>query len=259
MGADDPLGANKGDADAVSVTVALGVFGARSSGRASLLLCMVCCAAGVAAPGALAVVTASVSNGQLLVTGDSSSESITVSYNSGTGFWLSRSGDLRRGGRARRDPRLRMRDVAGWYLPKCQNPGTVTSIVVNAGAGDDTVSVSPESAMVAVQENGQDGNDTLNAPTQGVATLDGGPGNDTLYGSTPPLTELGGDGNDVLWAGEQGGTLNGGAGDDQINDYPFGINGAAYGTGPDDITCGTGSDTVSYLTRAPRPHDHDGR
>ncbi|HEX8912878.1 MAG TPA: hypothetical protein VF796_11000, partial [Humisphaera sp.] len=70
----------------------------------------------------------------------------------------------------------------------------VAKIVVNAGAGNDTVSVS-NAVTRPVVENGGDGNDTLT----------GGGGNDTLNG---------GNGNDVERGGGGKDTFVGGAGED---------------------------------------------
>jgi Ca2+-binding RTX toxin-like protein len=81
------------------------------------------------------------------------------------------------------------------------DPAAVTSIVVNAGAGDDRVWLkgnrkNPFTAAATL--NGEAGDDRLS----------GGGGNDVLNG---------GDGNDRLDGGDGDDAINGGAGDDRIN------------------------------------------
>jgi Ca2+-binding RTX toxin-like protein len=71
----------------------------------------------------------------------------------------------------------------------------VSKIVVNAGGGDDRIS------LAALAING---------------TLNGGPGNDTLEGSQADDVLNGGDGNDVLLGNNGRDNLLGGTGDDSL-------------------------------------------
>jgi Ca2+-binding RTX toxin-like protein len=89
------------------------------------------------------------------------------------------------------------------------------------------------------------GDYNLVAAAAGVTTLNGGAGNDALFGTTADDTLNGNGGNDVM-SGSSGNdtliggagtdTLNGGAGDDLLN----------AGFGVDQITGGDGSDTLDY-------------
>jgi hypothetical protein len=124
----------------------------------------------------------------------------------------------------------------------CENtPGMPTELVckaplvagfeVNAGEGDDTVSVA--------------------SAVEVPVTMRGGPGRDTLTGGGGPDKLIGGDGNDKL-AGRGGDDLLfGGEGNDEI----FGGGGDDIlrgGTGHDTVTGGTGENVVrSSLRPAP--------
>ena len=104
----------------------------------------------------------------------------------------------------------------------------VTSIVINAGAGNDLVSVGRTAKRGATQLgatiNGDAGNDRLT----------GGPGNDTING---------GDGNDYLFAGGGG-----------IDKLDGGANDAVSRRNRGDVAVADASDIVSNVevTRAPR-------
>ncbi len=107
---------------------------------------------------------------------------------------------------------------------------SIATVVLDAGAGDDVVTIS--GSLVAVVTGGA-GNDQL---TGGSATvwLVGGDGNDVLVGSSA---------NDIL-AGEGGNdALAGGGGDDVLSGGP----------GADDLQGGEGNDSVDYrgLTSLP--------
>ena len=123
--------------------------------------------------------------------------------------------------------------------------GTVTSIVVNAGDGDDSVSVYSlppfDYELPSVSVSGGEGNDTLTLDGDERTTLDGGDGNDMLsaqgtYGTSATL--LGGAGDDEIIVGDLV-TVNadGGAGDDYVN--------LQYGGFGDTVVGGVGTDTLS--------------
>ena len=91
----------------------------------------------------------------------------------------------------------------------------IHSFVVNAGAGNDTVTVAPTVTTPGTL-NGDRGDDTL-VGGGGNDTLNGDAGNDTLEGSsTGTDVEDGGAGNDTLVAGNGQDQLDGGTGDDSI-------------------------------------------
>ena len=75
-------------------------------------------------------------------------------------------------------------------------PKAATSLIVNGGAGNDTI-------------------DASSLPLGTITlTLDGGTGDDMLFGGQGSETLLGGSGNDVLNGGIGGDTMSGGVGDD---------------------------------------------
>jgi Ca2+-binding RTX toxin-like protein len=100
---------------------------------------------------------------------------------------------------------------------------SVTRIVVNAGAGNDSVAAAFANKPITI--NGHDGDDRLDAVfSRSPVTINGGNGNDSLAG---------GDANDIL---------NGEAGNDTI--------GAGFGEGADVYSGGTGIDRIDYGPRS---------
>jgi Ca2+-binding RTX toxin-like protein len=95
----------------------------------------------------------------------------------------------------------------------CQAP-LVAGFVVNAGPGDDTISVSKE-VSIPVTLRGGPGADTLIGGS-GPDKLIGGQGNDELAGRGGDDLILGGPGNDSLFGGSGNDTLRGGPGNDTI-------------------------------------------
>lgn len=91
------------------------------------------------------------------------------------------------------------------------------SLMIDAGIGDDTVSASIFTNGTA-KVFGGDGADSLSCwGGHGAATLDGGSGDDQLFGgggSGATIALLGGEGNDTLGASQGLDTLTGGGGDD---------------------------------------------
>lgn len=145
----------------------------------------------------------------------------------------------------------------------CPTSGSVTSIVMNMGAGNDVVTIGDgtNNHEQPYTMNGEAGDDTLSAPDQadtlngglGNDTLNGGKGNDTLNGNENDDTLNGGDGidnasgndgadlingdknDDILSGGAGNDTINGGAENDTIT----------AGTGDDTVNGGTGNDSIS--------------
>jgi uncharacterized repeat protein (TIGR01451 family) len=123
------------------------------------------------------------------------------------------------------------------------------SIVVYAGAGDDTVT--NKTGMQSFM-HGEDGNDTLNGGS-GNDELFGGAGNDILNGNAGDDYLEGDDGNDMLNGGSGNDVLLGGAGNDKLNggtgrDFLIG------GLGADQLSGGTGDDILIGGTTA---HDNN--
>jgi len=84
--------------------------------------------------------------------------------------------------------------------------------IVNAGAGDDTVTFGTGAANEAY---GEDGDDTLTG-NSGAELLDGGKGDDSLAGGGAVDTITGGDGDDTIDGGAGADDLTGGAGSDEF-------------------------------------------
>jgi Ca2+-binding RTX toxin-like protein len=112
----------------------------------------------------------------------------------------------------------------------------VNKIVVNAGAGDDTVTMDADIEVPATM-NGGDGDDRLT----------GGAGADVLNGQNGWNFLYGGAGNDTLNAG--GGAysceLHGGSGDDRLVGGTHTVTGL-YGDGGDDELIGAANNTTSF-------------
>jgi hypothetical protein len=145
----------------------------------------------------------------------------------------------------------------------------VKKITVNAGAGNDKVTVATN-VYKAATLNGGDGNDYLSGGAGadtiaggngndtelgngGNDKLDGGAGDDNLNGGTGDDvetgdagndTETGGDGNDSLDGGDQNDTLDGGTGADTLAGKT-GLNTLRGGTGADKFISGNGADVVT--------------
>jgi serralysin len=135
--------------------------------------------------------------------------------------------------------------------------------VIHGGTGDDTINGGPNTTGTPDQLYGDDGNDIIKAGSQTVGSLlDGGAGNDQLYGSFASDTINGGDGNDYLSSGGGADIMHGGAGDDSLkggtaaaqlygddgNDTLVGGSGNEYlsgGNGNDKLTGGGGNDTLN--------------
>lgn len=92
----------------------------------------------------------------------------------------------------------------------------VTSVMVQANEGDDSVQIQSLNSDVTLTVEGGDGNDSINvsATVLAQATLDGGIGTDLLVGGGGTDTLIGGLGNDWLDGGEGYDSAAGGEGDD---------------------------------------------
>ena len=109
---------------------------------------------------------------------------------------------------------------------------SVSSILINAGAGDDVAEVTSTPAL----------------PLDEPAVINGGAGNDQVRGGSGADVLNGNEGNDVIRAGPGNDSLNGGTGNNQL----FGENGndsMTAGLGADVFDGGFNTDTVNYSTR----------
>lgn len=127
--------------------------------------------------------------------------------------------------------------------------------VIHGGSGDDIINGGPGIATATDQLYGDAGNDIIKAgPGDTGAMLDGGAGNDQLYGGLAANVMNGGDGNDYLSGGGGHDVMHGGAGDDTLkagtaasqlygdagNDRLIG------GSGNDYLSGGNGNDTFVF-------------
>jgi Ca2+-binding RTX toxin-like protein len=123
------------------------------------------------------------------------------------------------------------------------------SIVVYAGAGDDTVTIKPGMQSFV---HGEAGNDKLTTGA-GYDELFGGPDNDTLNSGAGNDYLQGDDGNDSLIAGSGNDVLLGGIGNDSLNGGT-GRDVLIGGLGVDQVSGGTGDDILIGGTTA---HDNN--
>jgi len=107
----------------------------------------------------------------------------------------------------------------------------VTTILVNAGDGNDTVTIGSMKKNIVV--NGEAGDDVLLAGRES-GTYDGGAGNDLLVGGRASETLTGGDGEDTLRGNGDRDVLRGGDGRDRLDG----------GSGSDDLLGGNNRDTL---------------
>jgi Ca2+-binding RTX toxin-like protein len=117
----------------------------------------------------------------------------------------------------------------------------VTSIDVEAGAGDDSVIIGSGIIGASVQGGpgndtilGGGGNDTIGGG-QGADSISGGPGNDVIHGGKGDDSIRGGGGNDLIYGGLGNDTIRGGGGADTI-----------YGGAGDNLLYGGPGDDVIY-------------
>lgn len=123
--------------------------------------------------------------------------------------------------------------------------GRAIAALVNGGAGDDTVDgrgLGTEAELTRSLQGG-DGNDAIYGGN-GAGTIDGGNGNDLITGGSGSDTVSGGAGNDTIYGNDGMDTLSGGAGDDVINGGK-GSDRISGDEGNDSLTGGGGGDYLS--------------
>jgi Ca2+-binding RTX toxin-like protein len=90
---------------------------------------------------------------------------------------------------------------------------SVSLVIVNAGGGNDSVTIQSSVGSIPFELNGGDGDDTLFGHTQ-ADTLAGEGGNDRIDAGDGGASMVGGAGNDTLIGGASGDTFDGGDGND---------------------------------------------
>ncbi|HZZ43160.1 MAG TPA: hypothetical protein VFE58_09500 [Tepidisphaeraceae bacterium] len=165
----------------------------------------------VAQPAFAPLPTASLSGGVLTITGTSNNDYIQLLQDSSN---------------------INFYDSVG-ATPQTFTISSVNSIVINAGAGNDTVLLEDANGLFAVHAN---------------ATIDGGAGNDTIIGGEGNDSITGDDGDDSLTGGYGDDTLDGGAGNDILNGG-LAVGYLSNGDGADVLIGGPGIDAVDYSRR----------
>ena len=122
--------------------------------------------------------------------------------------------------------------------------GITRIVVYDAGSGVDYVQISA-GVLSGADLNGGIGDDTLTYLGSGVATLNGGDGNDLLISGTTGATLNGGSGNDRLLGGSGNDTLDGGTGDDTVSGGG-GADTLTGGQGVDNVLGGAGDDLIIW-------------
>lgn len=149
-------------------------------------------------------------DGVLTVTGDANNNVVNVLVNHRTGKVAVVEANLTRSPSGR--PVLAAPSRTTFDL------ADVESVVVNAGDGNDVVSLGGLFGATTLPGtlNGEAGNDILRGG-RGDDVLGGGGGNDLLAGGAGDDNLDGGEGNDVLNGGPGADTLTGGTGDDRLS------------------------------------------
>jgi Ca2+-binding RTX toxin-like protein len=132
---------------------------------------------------------------------------------------------------------------------------SATIVEIYALGGNDTITVGAD-VLAGVFIDGGDGNDSIFGGT-GADTLQGGAGNDYIWGGDGRDLIFGGIGLDTLSGGAQNDVVHGGEGDDRINgngshDQLFG------GEGDDRIYGGAGEDAIDVGSGRNRAWGEDG-
>jgi len=146
--------------------------------------------------------------------------------------------------------------LGGGGTPDVTGLGSVETLAVAAGGGDDAVSGRQGDALggdlgTGATIAGGEGNDTLTGGT-GTDVISGGDGNDTMKGGKGDDTVDGGGGDDVVSGGKGGDAVSGGANGDRLKggddadslDAGNGNDTASGGKGPDTVHGGTGNDRL---------------
>ncbi|MBT0773608.1 hypothetical protein KIH74_31985 [Kineosporia sp. J2-2] len=113
---------------------------------------------------------------------------------------------------------------------------------IYGGTGNDKITVGRAGGDLT-GVHGDKGNDTIRVTKGEAWNIDGGAGNDTIYGGAGQDDLAGGDGNDLIHGGSGRDEITGGRGDDRL----YGDAGAdtIYGnSGNDKLYGGTGTDTL---------------
>jgi Ca2+-binding RTX toxin-like protein len=152
---------------------------------------------------ASAATTASVANGTLNVVGDNAGDTITVGSLTPTSLFVDANGD----------------GATDFTFPLSD----ITAIAIATGGGDDTVQLTQFGGLF----------DTTR-PT----TIDGGDGNDKIFGVDGNETIVGGAGDDFIDGNRGNDSISGGAGDDTIQWDP--------GDGSDSVDGDAGNDTLLF-------------
>ncbi|HEX5621443.1 MAG TPA: calcium-binding protein [Solirubrobacteraceae bacterium] len=217
---------------------------------------------------ALAAPTAEYSNGTLTVTGDAAVETFTVIQE---GSYVTVKGPS-----GMNDPDGNPDDVTCAAFDervRCAD-SVVNNVVVNGGAGGDSISDERGVTQDTDTLNGNDGDDTLTGPAGGALLLmnmNGGAGDDTLIRNRHGifLVTQGGPGDDTLMAGADGSlgeSDHGEAGDDTYVGSATAVDRFVADPGADTYRGGSGDayrDSMSYgevvapvtLTLDGRPND----
>ena len=192
-------------------------------------------------PVAGAATTAAVNGTTLTFTGDGAGDSLVIGESNGL---LTQAIN---GGAA-------STDFGGQTLPA----NNTINVVVNAGGGEDTVTVATAS-LASLTVDGGDGNDTIagNADDDqlrggnGADSLSGGDGDDRILGDDGDDTMAGGAGNDVLvWnPGDDSDVMDGDGGSDDVE-----LNG---GNGPEQFRATQNGARVTFERVSPAPFDLD--
>jgi uncharacterized delta-60 repeat protein len=146
-------------------------------------------------------VSATLSGGILTIAGDGAGNTVNVSLNGAGNYHV----------------------VIGTQVDQVFAFGAVHNILIQAGAGDDVITIA-SGVSIPAEVHGGDGNDIIQA----------GGGDDMLFGEDGNDILTGGSGNDVIIGGEGGDVLSGGNGRDIL----------VGGLGPDIITGDNGDDIL---------------
>ncbi|MEI4470254.1 Hint domain-containing protein [Frigidibacter sp. MR17.24] len=183
---------------------------------------------------------------------DASGKLITVSLTGGSNLALTDTDSLAGVDTATSKYTCAVSPTAASNTLHVEIAGPVARIEVihtNVGYGDSAVVISDmffdTAAPVPGDDylDGGDGDDVIYGEA-GNDTLLGGKGNDTLDGGSGNNLLKGGEGNDKIVAGDGANTVSGGAGDDKVV-VGNGANSIDGGTGNDTILAGNGNNTIT--------------
>jgi hypothetical protein len=121
-------------------------------------------------------------------------------------------------------------------------PGSIVSVAVDAGGGDDVVGL--QGVEVPVLASGGEGSDLIEGGSNNDR-LNGGPGEDTIRGEAGNDEIAGADGDDLLQGGDGADQISGGRAADIVQGQADGGDVLAGNDGPDLIEGGAGDDALS--------------